>query len=356
MHIALATSNAEDQPVVVGGHQVCKSFADGTVVALENASFSVKKGSFVSLVGPSGCGKSTLLRLIAGLIPATDGHITVHDSQVKSSRQDVAMMFQRATLLEWRTAIENVLLPTELNRKPNANDKARAMELLDLVGLGDFAFSFPAQLSGGMQQRVALARLLQTGADILLLDEPFGALDEFTREKLNLELLRIVSEVGATTIFVTHNISEAIFLADEVYVMTPRPGQIASVVPVNLERPRELSVQTSPEFNRLVARVRDTLGSGFRAQTPLVDSRWHFSHPDTGMGTRIEGWLAGPAFLSQTYRYYRVGFSHIHHSGERMVSPVCQSRTGAGRLRCRFFARHFSRQHGWVQYRYSSFY
>jgi NitT/TauT family transport system ATP-binding protein len=171
------------------------------------------------------------------------------------------MMFQRATLLDWRTAVENVLLPTEIHRTPNAQDKTRAMELLDLVGLKDFAFSFPAQLSGGMQQRVALARLLQTGADILLLDEPFGALDEFTRENLNLELLRIVAEVGATTIFVTHNIAEAIFLADEVYVMTPRPGRIAKIVPVDLERPRPLSIQTSPAFNALVEDVRDTLGA-----------------------------------------------------------------------------------------------
>lgn len=246
---------------VVVGQGVGKAFSDGSVIALDNADFSVEKGSFVSLVGPSGCGKSTLLRLIAGLIEPTQGRIHVHESQVVSARQDVAMMFQRATLLEWRTAIENVLLPVELKRAPNTEDKNRAMDLLRLVGLEEFAFSFPAQLSGGMQQRVALARLLQTGAEILLLDEPFGALDEFTREKLNLELLRIVAEVKATTIFVTHNIAEAIFLADVVYVMTPRPGQIAKIVQVTLPRPRSLAIQTSPEFNALVAEVRDTLGA-----------------------------------------------------------------------------------------------
>jgi NitT/TauT family transport system ATP-binding protein len=135
------------------------------------------------------------------------------------------------------------------------------MDLLQLVGLGDFAFSFPAQLSGGMQQRVALARLLQTGADVLLLDEPFGALDEFTRERLNVELLRIVGEFGTTTIFVTHNIAEAIFLADDVYVMTSRPGRIARVIEVPLERPRTLAIQTSPEFNRVVEEARDVLGA-----------------------------------------------------------------------------------------------
>jgi NitT/TauT family transport system ATP-binding protein len=246
---------------VVTGTSVGKTFANGSVVALDDATFSIEKGSFVSLVGPSGCGKSTLLRIISGLIAPTSGSLSVHGTKVTGPRQDVAMMFQRATLLEWRTAIENVLLPTEIQGRITSEDKDRAMELLTLVGLGDFAFSFPAQLSGGMQQRVALARLLQTGADVLLLDEPFGALDEFTRERLNIELLRIVAEIGATTIFVTHNISEAIFLADDVYVMTPRPGRIAKVIDVPLKRPRELSIQTSPEFNELVEDARVTLGA-----------------------------------------------------------------------------------------------
>jgi NitT/TauT family transport system ATP-binding protein len=246
---------------VVTGTSVGKTFANGSVVALDDATFSIEKGSFVSLVGPSGCGKSTLLRIISGLIDPSSGSLSVHGTKVTGPRQDVAMMFQRATLLEWRTAIENVLLPTEIQGRITSEDKDRAMDLLKLVGLGDFAFSFPAQLSGGMQQRVALARLLQTGADVLLLDEPFGALDEFTRERLNIELLRIVGEIGATTIFVTHNISEAIFLADEVYVMTARPGRIAKVIDVTLKRPRELSIQTSPEFNELVEDARVTLGA-----------------------------------------------------------------------------------------------
>ena len=257
---ATAKQTATQDPVV-SGNMVGKTFAGGSVVALENADFAIPKGRFISLVGPSGCGKSTLLRLVAGLIAPTSGTLNVHGQTVTGPRQDVAMMFQRATLLEWRTAIENVLLPTEIGGRVTQADRDRAMDLLKLVGLGDFAFSFPAQLSGGMQQRVALARLLQTGADVLLLDEPFGALDEFTRERLNVELLRIVAEVGATTIFVTHNIAEAIFLADEVYVMTPRPGRIARVIDVPLERPRELAIQTSPEFNRLVDEARDVLGT-----------------------------------------------------------------------------------------------
>ena len=247
--------------VVVSGLNVGKTFAAGTVVALENANFDIKRGSFVSLVGPSGCGKSTLLRLVSGLIEPTSGEIEVHGTPVNGPRADISMMFQKATLLDWRTSLENVLLPTEINGTPSKADKNRALDLLKLVGLEDFAFSFPAQLSGGMQQRVALARLLQTGADILLLDEPFGALDEFTREHLNTELMRIVAEVRATAIFVTHNITEAIFLADQVVVMTSRPGRMAKIINVDLERPRPLSIQTSVEFNKLVEDVRETLGA-----------------------------------------------------------------------------------------------
>lgn len=252
-----------EQPggAVAAGQGVGKTFAGGTVVALDNATFDIKPGSFVSLVGPSGCGKSTLLRLIAGLIEPSSGRLNVHGTEVTGPRPDIGMMFQKATLLEWRTAIENVLLPTEMERTPTKADKAKALELLGMVGLKDFAFSFPAQLSGGMQQRVALARLLQTGADILLLDEPFGALDEFTRERLNLELLRIVADVGATTIFVTHNINEAIFLSDQVFVMTSRPGKIAKIVDTPLERPRDLHMQVTPEFNALVEDVREALGA-----------------------------------------------------------------------------------------------
>ncbi len=245
---------------VVSGRGLCKSFANGNVVALDRADFSVSPGSFVSLVGPSGCGKSTLLRLISGLIDKTSGEVSVHGKPVAGPRADVGMMFQKATLLEWRTVIENVLLPTEMARKVTDADRRHAADLLTLVGLKDFLFAFPTQLSGGMQQRVALARLLQTGADVLLLDEPFGALDEFTRERLNVELMRIIAEVQATTLFVTHNIAEAIFLADQVFVMTPRPGRIAAIIDVPFARPRPLSIQTSPEFNALVAQVRDVLG------------------------------------------------------------------------------------------------
>ncbi len=244
---------------VIQANNLTKAFSE-SVIALENASFKIKKGDFVSLVGPSGCGKSTLLRLVAGLIKKTSGSIAVHGKEVTEPRGDTGMMFQRPILLEWRTSVENVLLPSELQGKVSNEDKRRAMGFLELVGLKDFEFTFPRQLSGGMQQRVALARLLQTGADILLLDEPFGALDEFTRERLNIELMRIVAQFKATTLFVTHNIQEAIFLADQVHVMTPRPGRLAKIIDVPFARPREIGLLVTPEFNQLVAEVRQILG------------------------------------------------------------------------------------------------
>lgn len=254
------TREDSSSPAVISARGVSKTFGAGQVIALKDAHFDVQPGEFISLVGPSGCGKSTLLRIVAGLLDRSSGTLDVHGQPVTGPRNDVAMMFQKPTLLPWRTAVENVLLPSEIAGRVGPGERRRAMDLLGLTGLRDFAFSFPSQLSGGMQQRVALARLLQTGADLLMLDEPFGALDEFTREHLNVELARITQEVSATTLFVTHNIGEAIFLADRVFVMTPRPGQIARVVDVNLPRPRDPSIQVSPEFNELVAEVRAILG------------------------------------------------------------------------------------------------
>ena len=246
--------------IVIEGKNVTKIFGE-TVTALKGANFDIQAGEFISLVGPSGCGKSTLLRLVAGLIEKTSGDVKVNDEFVTKPRTDIGMMFQKAVLLDWRTAIENVLLPSEMKHRITQEDKQKAMASLELVGLKGFEFHFPKQLSGGMQQRVALARLIQTGADIMLMDEPFGALDEFTRERLNVELMRIVAELKATTLFVTHNIQEAIYLADRVMVMTPRPGRIAEIIDVKFERPRDISIQTSREFNVIVEQVRDTLGS-----------------------------------------------------------------------------------------------
>lgn len=262
---ALETVTTAPQPkfggdIVIEANALTKAFSE-EVIALQGASFQIKRGSFHSLVGPSGCGKSTLLRLVAGLIDRTSGGIKVNGDDVTEPRTDIGMMFQKPVLLEWRTAVENVLLPNEIKGSVSEDDRRRAIETLHLVGLKDFEFHFPRQLSGGMQQRVALARLLQTGTDILLLDEPFGALDEFTRERLNIELCRIVDPVPTTSLFVTHNIAEAIFLADEVMVMTPRPGRLARIVEVPFERPRSLELQLTPEFNAIESEVRDILGS-----------------------------------------------------------------------------------------------
>lgn len=242
----------------VEAHDVGKRF--GSVVAIEGATFTVPDGHFTAVLGPSGCGKSTMLRLVGGLV-AGDGRLMIRGREVTGPRTDVGMMFQKPTLLPWRSAVENVLLPAVLQGRLHDEDHERAMRHLHLVGLEGFEFSYPRQLSGGMQQRVALARLLMTGADVLLLDEPFGALDEFTRERLNLELVRIHREIKATTLFVTHNIGEAVFLADEILVMTARPGRLAGIVPVPFERPRDIELQRTTAFTDLVFEVREMLGA-----------------------------------------------------------------------------------------------
>jgi NitT/TauT family transport system ATP-binding protein len=248
-----------DGPVVVA-RDLTKVFGRGEVVAVERVTFEVRHGQFVSVVGPSGCGKSTLLRLIAGLIPRSSGSLRVRGEEVKGPRRDIAMMFQRPILLPWKTAFDNVLLPRRLEGRTGREDVQAARDLLHLLALDGFEHTYPRHLSGGMQQRVALARLLITGAELLLLDEPFASLDEFTRERLNLELLRIQAEVGATAMFVTHNITEAVFLADHVLVMTPRPGRLAGVVEVPFERPRAIGLLKTPEFNELAFQVRSILG------------------------------------------------------------------------------------------------
>lgn len=258
----LATDAVAEGHGTIAVEDAVKQF-EGGVLAVDHVSFEARPGEFVSIVGPSGCGKSTLLRLIAGLIPLTDGRIVVNGRQVTEPRQDVALMFQRPTLLPWRTALENALLPPKLGGKLNREAETRAYELLDLVGLGGFEHTYPRHLSGGMQQRVALARLLMVGVDVLLLDEPFAAVDQLTRERLNLELLRVHERMSATAMLVTHNITEAILLADRVVVMTPRPGRIADVIDVPFERPRVQEMVANPDFQELVLRAyRGLQGTG----------------------------------------------------------------------------------------------
>ncbi|TDD28504.1 ABC transporter ATP-binding protein [Actinomadura sp. KC06] len=232
---------------------------DGGVEAIRNLDLSVGPEEFVSIVGPSGCGKSTLLRVIAGLTPCADGSVHVHGEEVTAPRTDVGMMFQRPALLAWKTSLENALLPVRMHRKVRDGDLREAMRLLALFNLEGFEHHFPEQLSGGMQQRVALARLMMTGARVRLLDEPFGAVDELTRELLNLELLKIHERTASATLFVTHSVSEAVLLSDRIVVMTPRPGTVAADVTVSLPRPRSLDMAHSPEFQEFASTVRDGL-------------------------------------------------------------------------------------------------
>jgi len=234
----------------------------GTVAveALRDVSFAISAGQFVSFVGPSGCGKSTLLKLIGGLIEPTSGRITVGGADVKGPRRDIGIMFQTPVLFPWRTVLENVLLPIEVFGLDRRSAVERARDILRLVGLEDRERAYPSELSGGMQQRAALSRVLVIDPQIILMDEPFGAIDEFTRERLNLELLRIWEERGQTIIFVTHSIIEAVFLADRVVVMGTAPGRVLSVVDVALPRPRSIELMKSPDFARVVFGVREYLG------------------------------------------------------------------------------------------------
>jgi NitT/TauT family transport system ATP-binding protein len=241
-----------------------KTFTDRSgsdLVALSAVDFRVHRGEFVTLVGPSGCGKSTLLNLIGGLLDRSGGSLTFEGSEIDGPRPEIGMMFQAPVLFPWRTVVANTLLPVDVRRQKRAHYRQRALDLLDLVGLASFADNYPNELSGGMQQRVALARLLLQDPHLMLLDEPFGALDEFTREEMNLTLLDIWGATGKTAMLVTHNIPEAIFLADRVFVMSPRPGRLVEVIDVGLPRPRTIAMTGAPAFQDMVFEVRKILGA-----------------------------------------------------------------------------------------------
>jgi NitT/TauT family transport system ATP-binding protein len=248
---------------IISARDVIKRYstAQGSVLALDEISFTVKSGEFVSLVGPSGCGKSPLLKILAGLLPFSEGAITRSGRALAGPGADVGMVFQAPVLLPWRTILENVLLPIEFRKlKPNVY-RQRARELLELVGLSDFESRYPHELSGGMQQRASIVRALVQDPPLLLMDEPFGALDAMTREQMNVELLRIWNQNRKTVLFVTHSIAESIFLADRVFVMTPRPGKIAEIIDIDLPRPRELSIINTPKFGHYANRIRVLLQS-----------------------------------------------------------------------------------------------
>lgn len=242
---------------------VKKIYATGTspVTALEDINVDIARGEFVAIVGPSGCGKSTLMRILAGLIPASSGEVWFGDQRVSGPRHDIGIVFQSPVLFPWRTVLENVLVPIDVQRLDRAKGTERAKELLGLVGLSDFAGRYPAELSGGMQQRVGIARALVHDPSMLLMDEPFGALDAMTREHMNVELQRLWMSRAKTVLFITHSISEAIFLADRVVVMTPRPGRIVETLDIDLPRPRTLEMMSTTSFGTYVSRVRTHFGS-----------------------------------------------------------------------------------------------
>ena len=257
------------QPQVVQLRGVSKEFDRGHVQALTGIDLDIQPGEFISLIGPSGCGKSTLLRIVGDLIRPTTGEVVVNGKRAHQARldRDYGIVFQDAVLFDWRTVAKNISLPLEMMRWDRRRRAERVRELVDLVELKGFESHHPWQLSGGMQQRVSIARALSFDPAILLMDEPFGALDEMTRERLNLELLRIWERSGSTVIFVTHSISEAVFLSTRVVVMSARPGRIVGVVDVDLAQPRTSETREEPRFAELIRDVRQLLrkGGGFEA-------------------------------------------------------------------------------------------
>ncbi len=255
-----------NQPIVrlSGVDKVFGRGGQGGTTALEGIDLEIARGEFVSLIGPSGCGKSTLLRAIGDLTAPTRGEVTVNGKTAAAARRDrdYGIVFQAPVLFEWRSVADNVKLPLEVIGRPAAERAARAREMLELVELGDFAGHYPYQLSGGMQQRVAIARALATEPALLLMDEPFGALDEMTRERMNSEVLRIWERTGTTIVFVTHSIPEAVFLSSRVVVMSARPGRITKVVEVDLPRPRNVETRESRRYFELGTEVREALRAG----------------------------------------------------------------------------------------------
>ena len=229
---------------------------DGEVPSLRPLTFDVREGEFLVVVGPSGCGKSTLLKMLAGLLPVTSGSIRIEGKTVTEPHDDVGIVFQSPVLLAWRTVLRNITMPVEVRRLPKERYLERARALIKMTGLEGFENKYPWQLSGGMQQRAALCRALVHDPKILLMDEPFGALDAMTRERMNVELQRIQHETGKTVMLITHSIPEAVFLADRVMVMSERPGTIAATYEVPLPRPRTLDVMGNPVFVELTQRIR----------------------------------------------------------------------------------------------------
>ncbi|HMK78434.1 MAG TPA: ABC transporter ATP-binding protein [Xanthobacteraceae bacterium] len=243
--------------VHIAGLEKIYATKDGaTIHALQNVSLDITAGEFISVVGPSGCGKTTLLKILAGILSRSRGDITMRGAALSGPSRELGVVFQAPVLLPWRTVLANVMVPVEVQKRDRAAFEARARSLIALTGLAGFESKYPGELSGGMQQRVGICRALVHDPSFLLLDEPFGALDAMTREQMNEELQRIWTESRKTVLLVTHSIPEAVYLADRVVVMTPRPGRIVDVIPVDLPRPRTLAMHNTAEFGRFVARIR----------------------------------------------------------------------------------------------------
>jgi NitT/TauT family transport system ATP-binding protein len=259
------------EAAAVSLRQVGRTFAAGNVVALEAIDLEIQPREFISLLGPSGCGKSTLLRIIGDLIQPSRGEVIVNGKTAHKARldRDYGIVFQDAVLYDWRTVARNIALPLELAGWDRARREQRVGEMLQLVELTGFEKRHPWELSGGMQQRVSIARALSFSPALLLMDEPFGALDEMTRERLNAELLGIWAETGSTVVFVTHSIAEAVFLSTRVAVMSARPGRITQIVPIDLPQPRTQATREDPSFFELVTRVRAALHGGSGRDTDL---------------------------------------------------------------------------------------
>ncbi|GGD27637.1 ABC transporter ATP-binding protein [Sinisalibacter lacisalsi] len=260
LHDAANAKPAAERPVFEIS-RLTKTYHRNAFTALSNVNLTLEKGEFASVIGSSGCGKSTLLKIMAGLMPPTSGRVVLDGRPVMGPREDIGMMFQQATLLPWKTALENIILPIEIREGKAAARKYRtqAQALLDLVGLSRAADVYPSELSGGMAQRVSICRMLISDPSVLLLDEPFSALDELTRDFMNMELQRICMERHATAFLVTHSIPEAVILSDKIYVMQSNPGHVAEVVDIDLPRPRKLDMINTNKFGSIVAHIRGLL-------------------------------------------------------------------------------------------------
>jgi NitT/TauT family transport system ATP-binding protein len=255
---AVADSGVNGERLVrIAGLEKTYRTKDGNDIhALQDINLDILTAEFISIVGPSGCGKTTLLKILAGILTRSTGEVVMQGRSLSGPCREIGVVFQAPVLLPWRTVLQNVMVPVEIQKRDRAEFEARARQLIAMVGLSGFESKYPSELSGGMQQRVGICRALVHDPSFLLMDEPFGALDAMTRESMNEELQRIWSESRKTILLVTHSIPEAVYLADRVVVMTPRPGRIVDVIPVDLPRPRSLAMQNTAEFGRFVAGIR----------------------------------------------------------------------------------------------------